>query len=440
MSIFRAYDIRGIYGQDLTEEVMLKLGKTLGTFLGGNKNVAVGYDTRISSKRLFDHFSKGLTSTGCNVINLGMVTTPMVYFYAWKNNTFGVSITASHNPKQWNGLKITRPSGISFINELAELEKIFKFGKFASGNGKMTKGSVIEIYRIFLKRKIGFIKKKIVVEFFGTVSVMALPILRDLGIDVVSLHEVPDGNFSGFERPDPQKPGNLKQLKVAVKENEADFGAAFDGDGDRAVFVDEKGNELNESLTMAIFIDNILRKKRGKVVVTHDSASGIEKIVDDLGGKMVWGQIGHGYMERRLVYERALFGGEQSGHISFNDFYPFSDGLLTILYLARLLTEDGEKLSKVAKRKAFSILNPVGKFYINVGTHENKVNAIKKLKKKYRDAQNVMGGIKINLNKAEWILMRPSANMPEINICIEAKNKKRLSQLKQKYTKIIKRI
>jgi phosphomannomutase/phosphoglucomutase len=435
MSIFRAYDIRGVYKKDITENVMLKLGKSLGTFLKGNKNVAIGYDTRISSKRLFDSFAKGLTSTGCNVINLGMVPNPMVYFYAWKNKTFGVMVTASHNPKEWNGLKLVRPRGVSFINELEEIEKIYKYGKFIKGKGKITKADVKEPYRKFLKRKIGFIKKRVVVECFGTVGVIALPILKDLGLNVISLHDKPDGKFFGFERPEP-KGHNLNIIKKTVKREGADFGAAFDGDADRAVFIDDKGRELDGSIMSAIFIEHILNKKRGRIVITPDCASEIEKIIEDMGGRAVWGRVGHGFIERRVLYERALFAGEQSSHFYFNQFYPFSDGILAILYLAKVLTESDEKLSKIVDRIK---LYPIEKIYINVRTDENKKEIMKKLKKKYHDAKKMMDGIKIKLNNIEWVLIRPSQTMPEINLCIEAKNKTRLRELKEKYSKIIRK-
>jgi phosphomannomutase/phosphoglucomutase len=435
MSIFRAYDIRGVYKKDITKEVMLKLGKALGTFLKGNKNIAVGYDTRISSKRLFDSFAKGLTSTGCNVINLGMVPNPMVYFYAWKNKTFGVMITASHNPKEWNGLKMARPRGVSFINEIEEIEKIYKYGKFIKGKGKITKADVKGIYRKFLKRKLGFLKKKVAVECFGTVGVIALPILKDFGLDVISLHDKPDGKFFGFERPEP-KGKNLKMIKKTVKREEADFGAAFDGDADRAVFIDDKGRELDGSIMNAVFIEHILSRKRGRIVVTPDCASEIGKIIEDMGGRAVWGRVGHGFMERRVLYERALFGGEESSHFYFNQFYPFSDGILAILFLAKVLTESDEKLSKIVNRIK---LHPISKIYINVRTEENKTRIMKIMKKKFHDAKKMMDGIKIKLNNIEWVLIRASQTLPEINLCIEAKNKTRLKNLNEKYSKIIRK-
>ena len=150
----------------------------------------------------------------------------------------------------------------------------------------------------------------------------------------------------------------------------------------------------------------------------------------------VWGRVGHGFMERRVLYERALFGGEQSSHFYFNQFYPFSDGILAILFLAKVLTENGEKLSKMVDRIN---LYPVEKIYINVSSDENKARIMRKMKKKFHDAKKMMDGIKIKLNNVEWVLIRASQTLPEINLCIEAKNKTRLKELNEKYSKIIRK-
>jgi phosphomannomutase/phosphoglucomutase len=436
MSIFRAYDIRGIYGKDLTERIILNIGKAIGTFLEGKENVCVGYDTRNSSKKLFNAFSSGLISTGCNVISLGTVANPMLYFYAWKNKMYGALITASHNPKNWNGLKMVKPNGVSFIDEILKIEKIFLSNSFIKGKGKIvTDKNAIEVYKKFLKEKIGFVRKKVVVECFGTVSVVALPILRDLGIDVVSLHDRIDGNFFGFERPEP-KGENLNIVKKIVKKENADFGIAFDGDADRAVFIDDKGRELNGSIMSSIFSDYVLRKKKGSIILTADCASEIEKTVKDLGGNLIWWRVGHGFIEQKCLDERALFAGEQSSHFYFNIFYPFSDGILSTLYLAKVLSETKERLSQIVDKIK---LHPIEKLYLNVRNDENKMKIISNIKKKYPDALDIMDGIKIKLNNIEWVLIRASQNMPEINLCIEARDERRLKKLIQEYSRIIKK-
>jgi len=435
MSIFRAYDIRGIYGKDLTEKVMLNLGRALGTFIDGKK-ICVGYDTRKSSKKLFDSFSEGLSSTGCEVISLGLTANPMLYFYSWKNKIFGALITASHNPKEWNGLKMVRPNGVSFIEEIKKIEDIYISGSFLKNKGEIIKADATKDYENFLKSKIGVTRKKVVLECFGGSNVVGLPILKKTGLDIVSLHDKPNGDFFGFERPEP-KGENLNLLKKTVIKEKADFGVAYDGDGDRSVFIDDKGREPNVSSIIAIFADYILNKKKGSILLTADCASEIEDVVKKSGGKTVWWRVGHGFIEDKSVKEKVLFAGEQSSHLYFNEFYPFSDGLMATAYLSKILSERKIKLSELIDKIN---LHPIEKLYINVETNENKDRIVEDLKKRYPNALDIMDGIKIRLNDIEWVLIRASQTNPEINICIEAKDENRMNDLIKEYTKLVKQI
>jgi len=436
MSIFKAYDIRGIYGDELTDDIMLDIGKALGTFLGGNKTVCVGYDTRKSSKKLFNLFSSGLISTGCNVISLGLVTNPMLYFYAWKNKMFGALITASHNPKQWNGLKLVRPTGVSFIEEIKRIEEVYDSDEFLKGKGKTTNADAMVGYEEFLRKNVGINRKKVVVECFGAAGTVALPLLKRLGLEIVSLHDKPDADFFGFERPEP-KGDNLDTLKKTVKKEKADFGVAFDGDADRSVFVDDKGRESNVSSVIAVFAEYILKKRKGSILLTADCASEIETIVKNLGGKTIWWRVGHGFIEEKCVKEKALFGGEQSSHLYFNEFYPFSDGTLATVYLAKILNETRKTFSEMIDKIK---IHPIEKIYINVGNDENKIRIVESLKKRYPNALDIMDGIKIKLNDIEWVLIRTSQTNPEINLCVEARDEKRMKDLIVEYSKLIKQV
>jgi phosphomannomutase/phosphoglucomutase len=435
MGIFRAYDIRGIYGKDLTDEVAFKIGKALGTFLKGKEKVCVGYDTRASSPTLFEKFASGLISTGCEVIKLGLVPNPVVYFFAWKNKIFGCIITSSHNPKEWNGFKLVKPDGTSFLEEIKEIEKIFDSEVFLEGKGKIVEyGNAVKDYERFLAKKIGKLKGKIVVEFFGGAGTVANSIFKNLGLEVVGLHDKPDENFYGFERPEP-KSENLKLLKEAVKKEKALFGVAFDGDADRSIFVDDRGRELNGSIMSGIFIKDILKRKKGKIIVTADCASGLKKITEKLGGKLIWWRVGHGFIEKKCLEEKAIFAGEQSSHFYFSEFYPFSDGILATLFLTKILNKRKKKLSKIVDEIE---LNPVEKLYIDAKSDEKKLKVIEKIRREFPEALDLMDGIRIQLNETEWVLIRASQTLPEINLCIEAKNEKRLKELIEKYTKIIK--
>ena len=175
MGFFRTYDIRGVYCQELTDESALKIGKALGTFLKGKENVCVGYDTRPSSINFFNNFVSGLTSTGCNVISIGMVPNPFAYFYSWKKKVFGCYITASHNPVEWNGVKIFKPNGISFTEEIKIIEEIFNSNKFVVGNkGKVEQEDIRKRYTDFLKKNLGKVEGKVVTDFLGGAGVTAI--------------------------------------------------------------------------------------------------------------------------------------------------------------------------------------------------------------------------------------------------------------------------
>jgi phosphomannomutase len=431
--LFRAYDLRGLYPYEINEKIAERVGKALGTFLEGKESVCVGFDTRSSSRRIFKNFCSGLSSTGCRVISLGLLPNPVVYFHAWKNKIFGCMITASHNPKNWTGFKLIKPNGTSFLEEIEKLKEIFEVGNFLTGNGRIQEENALVPYKIFLKKNLGEIKCKIVVECFGGAGVKGIEVLQELGLNVIGLHDRPDKNFFGFERPEP-KGENLKPLIKAVKKRKADFGVAFDGDADRAVFVDGRGRELSGSLASTIFLQDILKRKKGKVILTADCASELKRMVEKLGGKLIWWRVGHGFIEKKVVEENALFAAEESSHFYFNQFYPFSDGILATAYLAKILFERGEKLSSIVDKIK---IHPTEKIYVNVVTDENKFKIVEKLKEDFPEAINIMDGIKIELNKVEWVLIRASQTLPEINICAEGKDKRRLKEIVGKYKKIV---
>jgi phosphomannomutase / phosphoglucomutase len=367
------------------------------------------------------------------VLSLGLVSNPMLYFCSWKNNMFGALVTASHNSKEWNGLKMVRPNGVSFIEEMQELEAICNSENFIEGKGKVKKVVIGKVYASFLKKSIGTTKKKVVLECFGGGGVASVPVLKSLGLKVKSLHDKPRGDFYGFERPEP-KGQNLDSLKKAVLKEKADFGVAFDGDGDRSVFVDDLGRESNVSSIIAVFADFILSKKVGPIILTADCASEIEDIVKRRGGRTVWWRVGHGFIEDKSVKENAIFAAEQSSHMYFSEFYPFSDGAMATAYMSKLLTQTKSKLSDLIDK---ANINPIGKFYINVGTDERKNQLMENIKRSYPNALDIMDGIKIKLNTTEWILIRASQTNTEINLCIEAESEKRIEEIAKVYTKMI---
>jgi len=433
--IFQAYDIRGIYNKNITDEIAFKIGKALGTFLKGRETVCVGFDTRPSSPNLFNNLISGLLSTGCRVISIGMVPNPIAYFFALKNKTFGCYVTASHNPVEWNGFKIFKPNGVSITKEIKILENIFNSEKFITGKGKFEENkNAVEEYTKFLKIKIGNLKGKIVADFLGGAGVIATEIFKKIGLRVIPLHDRPDASLYGFHRLEPW--GDLLNLaKETVKKEKADLAVAFDCDADRSVFVDSSGKFIDPSILNAIFIESLLkRKKRGKAVITYDCATELEKIVRELDGKIIWSRIGHNFVEEKVNKEKALFGGEQSSHFYFNIFYPFSDGIISTLYLMKILNKIDEKIEKLANRFKF---HPIGKMYINAGTDNKELRVIESIRKNYPAAIDIADGFKIALNNIEWVLIRASQTLPEVNLCVEAENEERLKELIEKYSRII---
>ena len=437
MGIFGAYDIRGIYGKNLTDEIALRIGKALGTLLKGKETVCVGIDTRPSSANLFDNLVSGLTSTGCDVVSIGVVPNPINYFFALKNKTYGCYVTASHNPVDWNGFKVFKPNGVSFTDEIKPFESTFNSGNFIKGKGELVEEkNAIKDYSTFLRSKIGKLKGKVVVDFLGGGGVTAGDAFKKVGLDVVPLHDKPDASLYGFHRLEPW--GDLlKFAESAVKKEKADFGVAFDSDADRSVFIDSSGNFVDPSVMNAIFIEYILNKRKGEnIVVTYDCATELEDFVKKFSGRLTWSRVGHSFIEQKVMDEKALFGGEQSSHFYFNIFYPFSDGILSTLYLSKILNDAGKTIDELASRIKF---HPISKSYIDAKTDETKIRTVEKIRKEYPNALDIADGIKIILNSVEWVIIRTSQTLPEVNLCIEAKDEERLRELVEKYSRIIER-
>ena len=435
LSVFHTYDIRGIFNKELTPELFEKIGKAFGT-ITDSEQVVVGYDTRASSPEAFESFVKGVLSTGTDVMSVGMNCNPVTYFFGFKNKLPGALITASHNPPEYNGVKFFRKNGTSFIDELNKMKKII----LEESYDEKPVGDLIEVdyaiqdYIEFIGGKLE-IKPglKMVADCFNASSATVTPfIFKNFEIDCLPINNEIKGDFGGL-RPEP-KGENLNTLKEKVVEEGADFGVAFDGDTDRAVFVDNKGRELKGAMAGAIFLKHALEKNKGVVVPTIDCPTITSKLVKENGGKTSWCRIGHGFIEENLVNKNGVFGFEQSCHFYFNDFYPFSDGLLSALKMAEILSKSNKSLSEMVDEIK---MNPTEKLYIYAGNHTKKEKVMDAIRKDYPDGKDYVDGIKIFLNDEEWVLLRASQTNPEINLCVEAKNEERLKELIKDYTEKI---
>ncbi len=431
--IFRAYDIRGIFGKDLTEEVAAKIGVAFATFLEG-KNVLVGRDVRISGEKLRNALVSGLVSSS-NVTDIGVVPTPILYFALNRlQKDAGVMVTASHNPPQWNGFKMFRgQKGSIYGNDMNKIKKLAKnvdLTKVGEKSGKsVSYGGIIQEYQNFVQSKIQLEKKLNVVADTanGTCGLVAPLLFENLGCNILTLNQQPDGTFPAH-LPVP-KEETLGELKKEVVKNKADFGVGYDGDGDRAVFIDEKGKLIPGDLTLLIFAKDILQKhKGGKVVYELSCSMAVEEYVKKLGGIPIVERVGHTFIMDRMIEEKALLGGEKSSHFYFSQVYGMDDAVFASLRMAEILSKSDRKLSEIVA----SLPKYPTVYEKNFECPDKlKFAVIEKLRSKFKEyglKTLDIDGVKL-LDKDGWVILRASNTEPVIRISAEARTEKKLREL-----------
>ncbi|RLE62451.1 MAG: hypothetical protein DRJ49_05090 [Thermoprotei archaeon] len=431
--IFRAYDIRGIYGTDITEEIAERLGVCTGYLF--NNTFHIGRDSRYSSPMLAEAIIKGLRKSGTNVVDLGLVPNPVIYYSCFRRNRYGIYVTASHNPPEYNGFKFIRPDGTSFIEEYDSIRRSLALKIEESETlGSYTSEDFVDEYIANITKNIEIMKRvKIVVETFGGVANLVIPrVCNELGIEYELLHPEVRGDFYGI-RPEP-KGENLRLLKERVIKSRADFGVAFDGDADRAVFVDDKGREMGGSESGIVFVKYLVNKG-DSIVVTPDTASALLEVIKSKGGNIIVSRIGHGFIEEAVRNSRSIIGIEQSSHFYFGYIYPFSDGILSMAKMAEIVS----KLGSISSILSDVVVNPIDKFYIHAIDDRVKWAVIKRIMEMYPEGLRVSDGIKI-WTKDGWVLIRASQTMPEVNIVIEAPDERTLKRVKNFYTDLVKRL
>jgi len=429
--MFRAYDIRGVYGKDLTPEIAETIATAFGTFIGAGKKLAVGRDIRIGSEELKDAVAQGLTHTGCHVADLGIVTTPILYFaIAHERKDGGVMVTASHNPPEWNGLKLCRERGVivgqgSGIEEIKEIIASRRFTKSKTKGKVETYKGVADEYARFVLKKVRVERKLSVVLDTGNSvpGIVAPRLFRQVGCRVKVLNEKLDGTFPS-RSPEPTE-ASLQQLIQTVKETRVDFGVGFDADGDRAVFVDDKGRLLTGDFASIIFAKALITKGRRKVVYDVSCSSAVEEAIEAKGGVPVVERVGRPFMMDRVLREKAVFGGERSGHFYFPDIYGLDDGTFASLKMAEILSKTETPLSLLVEH--------IPKYHsstVNVAcSDEIKFKVIERLKVKFRTKGYRIidiDGVKAQ-DKNGWVLLRPSNTEPLVRIFAEGKTRENLT-------------
>ncbi len=352
--IFRQYDIRGIVDKDLTQDTVELLGKGIGTYFRRNKRkeVAMGRDCRLSSPNFSEALSRGLLSTGCKIIDLGVIPTPLLYFTMYnKKMEAGVIITGSHNPPEYNGFKMMVGEETLYGEAIQDIFTIIKNNDFIEEKSTSKRiYNIIPEYKDYVEKNIRLDKRlKVVVDAGnGTAGVVACPIFKKLGCDVIELYCEMDGNFPNHH-PDPTLPEALEDLIKKVVESKAHLGVAYDGDGDRIGIIDDEGHIIWGDILMVFFARDILSRNPGAPIISEVKASKVlYDEIEKLGGRPIMWKTGHSLIKKKIKEEKALLAGEMSGHIFFADrYFGFDDAIYSSARLLELLSKSEKTLSQM---------------------------------------------------------------------------------------------
>lgn len=438
--VFRAYDIRGVYGEDLTDELAREVGLAFGTMLGNRGKVVVGRDVRLSGEALANALADGLAEAGCDVVLTGIITTPMLYFgVVYLDADGGIQVTASHNPPEWNGFKLVRRGGetVSEGAGMEELRRLVLEGgcKRAARRGMITEVNLIEPYIEFVTSKVK-VKPglKVAVDYSNGAAATVFPeIAERLKLEVEAINDVPDGRFPGHP-PEPNEE-TLKPLQRLVVEVGADFGAGFDGDGDRVVFVDDKGRLVTGDMALAIYVKRL--KRRGKVIFDVSSSSALREIVLEAGCEPVEMRVGRAFILRAVREQNAVLGGEKSNHLYFPEIYGFDDAIYAALKMAEVLSKSGKKLSEMVDEIPRYPSIPILTFECPDEVKEKVVEEIAKHYESLGLKVSRIDGVKAYFDDG-WVLVRPSNTMPQVKMTAEAKSEERLREIVEEAEKLIK--
>ncbi len=438
--LFGTNGIRGIPNKELTSDFCLSIGKAIGTYFGGT--VALGSDNRLTKDMLLEAVNAGILSTGTNVVKIGVMPTPGIQYYCKTHSIPGVMITASHNPPQFNGIKCIDSDGTELARSKEEkIEEIYFDSAFKISNwdvmgtnkddntgpdnylnGVMSK---IDVNRIRER------KFRICADLGNGAAYLTTPeLLSRLKCSVVTLNANPDGLFTSRESE--PKPANLKYLMSLVSSGEFDFGVAHDGDADRTVFIDEKGNFIDGDKTLSLFVKHFVKK--GDMVVTPVSSSdAIEDICKESGSSVVRTRVGAPIVSRSMIEKKATLGGEENGGIIYGPHQYCRDGAMTLGIILDIMSRTGKKLSElISEIPQYTI---VRKTIPSTGKFEEFSKKLEEHLKGY--SVDRMDGIKVRKDH-NWVLARPSGTEPIIRIFTHSDKREEAERLMNEVTELLK--
>ncbi len=443
--IFKAYDVRGTYPDQLNDDIAYKLGRGVVGLLQPDR-VAVGRDMRLSSPALAKAVIQGIVDQGANAVDLGEVSSDELYF-AVGHESFpaGVMITASHNPGNYNGIKACR-SGAAPISSDTGFEKIKEMVladsySQAGPKGNVTEQDVLEGFaqhvRSFLKTEGGSAAKlrplTIVVDAGNGMAGKIVPaVFKGLPCTIIPMYFALDGHFPHHQA-NPIAPENMVDLQKAVSERHADLGAAFDGDADRMFITDEHGNLVGGDMVCALVAKNILSKHPGSTILYNLICSrSVPEVITKAGGKPIRTRVGHSFIKAQMREENAIFGGEHSGHFYYRDNWYADSGIITLLLVLELLSEEGKSVSEVLKPIDTRFRS--GEINSHVKDIPGKMHAIEA---HYKDAKiDHLDGITVQYD-TWWFNVRPSNTEPLLRLNVEADTKAQLEQKRDEVLALI---
>ena len=442
---FREYDARWVFEKDIDLEGITDLGKGLGTQIINhtkktNPRVIVGQDYRSYSEKIKKALTEGLVSTGCNVEDVGLALSPMVYFAQFNLNSDAIAmVTASHNENGWTGVKMGIKKGLTHApEEMSELKEITLNKKFKTGKGNLK--NIDNFKKVYIddlisKNKINKKIKAVVACGNGTAGIFAPDILRGIGCEVIELDCELDWSFPKYN-PNPEDLEMLHAIAKAVKDNNADIGFGFDGDGDRCGVIDEKGNEIFSDKIGLLIARNLAPKHKNSKFVVDVKSTGLyskDKVLKDNQCKTIYWKTGHSHIKRKVNIEKALAGFEKSGHFFFNQplGYGYDDGINSAIQVCHLLNDQNKKMSELMKELPNTFQTPtMAPFCKDEEKYKIVDDMVKEVQKLQKDNTKIDGqtisevltvnGVRFSLEDGSWGLIRASSNKPSLVVVTES--------------------
>lgn len=441
-SIFRAYDIRGIVGKTLTEEIVYAIGRVLGSLAleSGDRCMAVGRDGRLSGPQLAAALCKGILASGCDVVDIGVVPTPLLYYATYVLDTHsGVMLTGSHNPPDYNGLKMMINGKTLAEQDITAIYQRIVENKILTGDGQLSSLEMIERYSAHITRDIQLARPlKVVVDCGNGVAGSVAPeLFRRLGCEVIELFCDVDGHFP-HHHPDPSQVENLQDLINKVKETQADIGLAFDGDGDRLGVVTNRGDVIWPDRLLMLYAIDLLRRSPGaKIIYDVKCSQHLEKLIRDHGGEPIMWKTGHSLIKAKLAETQAALAGEMSGHLFFKDeWYGFDDAIYAAARLLKILAATNQNSGTLFDAIPNSVNTPELKIHIDEDEKFSLMDALIQ-KANFSEAEQVtIDGLRVNFSDG-WGLIRLSNTTPCLVLRFEAKTEQILANIQASFRDLL---